>query len=163
MQGTPCSRSRNKTLTELQQANHHNTDYSRERGGAPLHSCSRGRGALWSPNTQTRGTLWPRLGAGSNCRKLFFIDSFTSMMAAMLPAAQCWQSSVQRLVETQADLPGEVLHPSRPHSGCSDNPSDPPSSAASRKRNGRHVRSCLNHLNGSVRWHAYMPSSCSLQ
>ena len=58
MQGTPCSRSRNKTLTELQQANHHNTDYSRERGGAPLHSCSRGRGALWSPNTQTRGTLW---------------------------------------------------------------------------------------------------------
>ena len=42
------------------------------------------------------------------------MDSFTSMMAAMLPAAQCWQSSVQRLIETQAGVPGKVLHPIKP-------------------------------------------------
>lgn len=53
------------------------------------------------------------------------MDSFTSMMAAMLPAAQRWQSSVQCLIETQADLPGEVLHPSKSDGSCSDNPSGP--------------------------------------
>ena len=79
------------------------------------------------------------------------MDSFTSMMAAMLPAAQCSQRSVQLLTESQADLPGEVLHPSKPDRSCSDTPSGPPSCAASLERNGRHVRPCLNHDNGGLR------------
>ena len=55
---TPCSRSRYKTLIELQQATHCNTNHSRDRRGAPPHSRSRGRGTQWRPSTQTRCAWW---------------------------------------------------------------------------------------------------------
>ena len=51
-------------------------------------------------------------------------------MLAELSAAPC---------EMQAGLPGKVLHPSEPNSGCSDNSSGPQTSAATFKRSALHV------------------------